>query len=126
MADKLAAHIRKVKTLARLASDAAPKVARALEQSIQESISAGRAPDGTPWKPRKDGGRPLQNAGAALVAVTQEKAVAVVLEGVEARHHYGAVRGKVKRQILPVKLEPRMTQAITAVCEAEFVDKMAR
>jgi hypothetical protein len=100
-----------------IASDIAPE----LRAELEENIAASRGPDGSPWKPTREGKAPLQNAGAALgVAAVGTKVIAAV-RGVEARHHYGTVKGKVARPILPTsKLPPALVALITRVAQQRF------
>lgn len=93
------AHLRQ---LGGLVEEAAPAIAAAVDDELQLQIAAARTPTNAPWRPRKeDGGQALQGAGKALTVKVVGTVILARLEGVYARHHLGAVRGKVRRQILP-------------------------
>lgn len=113
--------IDKLRELGRATEDIAADIAPELRAEIEANISSARAPDGTPWKPTQAGSAPLRNAGAALgVAAVGTKVLAVV-QGVEARHNYGTVRGKIARPILPTsKLPPSIIDLIIRVATKRF------
>lgn len=117
----LRAQIARLRKLSGLTKDVAPKVARAVERELRAQIAAGKGPDGKPWKRRQDGGQPLRNAAAALSVRAVGDVIVVRLDGVEARHHLGAVRGGVRRQIIPTGSMPdALTRAIEEVVTREF------
>lgn len=119
--ESLRGMIARLRQLRQLPEQAAPKVAVALEGEIKKTIAKGTAPDGTPWPATKDGRQPLTSAGKALTVTAQGSVVVARLDGHIARHHLGAVRGKVKRQILPsAKLPAQVSKAITTVVTGEF------
>jgi hypothetical protein len=64
------------------------------------------SPDGTPWQKTKAGEQPLQNAAKALTVVAVGNTVVATLRGPEALHHLGAVKGHIRRQILPTRAIP--------------------
>jgi hypothetical protein len=113
--------IARLRKLGDSAEDMADDIAHELRDELDANIAASRGPDGTAWKPTREGTAPLQNAGAALgVAAVGTKVLAAV-RGVEARHHYGTVKGKVARPILPTsKLPPRIVELITKVVQRRF------
>ncbi len=92
---------------------AAPAAAEAMAAELRATAAAGTSPDGTPWAPRKDGGRALANAAAAITV----RAVGTVLLA-RAQHPYGihnAGAGKTlpRRQVLPRGgIPPRVAEAI--------------
>lgn len=117
----LRAQIARLRKLEGLTKDVAPKVARAVERELRAQIAAGKGPDGKPWKPRQDGGQPLRNAASALSVRAVGDVIVVRLDGVEARHHLGAVRGGVRRQIIPTGSMPdAVSRAIEQVVTREF------
>jgi len=121
----LDAQIARLRRLPTLVQSAAPGVARALELELQKQIAAGEGPGGAAWRPRADGSKPLQNAAKALTVTAVSTVVIARITGVEARHHLGAVRGKVKRQILPTAGLPQpMARAIETVVTREFTKIM--
>lgn len=125
-ARQMQAMIERVRVLPDLVSDAAPDAASALRAAIVKHVDAGTAPDGTPWKPRKeDGGRPMANAAAAVrVAPTGNKLFAAV-RGPEARHSRGIARGGIERPIFPSSgLPDGYARAITGVLTAHFTKRM--
>ncbi len=100
-----------------IASDIAPE----LRDELGQNIAASRAPNGTAWKPTQAGNAPLASAGAALGVAAVGTKVIAALRGVEARHHYGTVKGKVARPILPTsKLPPQIVALITRVAQRRF------
>jgi hypothetical protein len=114
--------IGKLRELGQSPEDIAADIAPELSDAINESISASRAPDGTPWKPTQAGTPPLKNAGAALGVAAVGTKVIAALRGIEARHHYGNVRGKIARPILPgSKLPPQIVELVTRVAGQRFL-----
>jgi len=108
--------------LGNLAEDVVPEVAKTFEVETLKQIAASTDPDGKAWAPRKDGKRPLQNAGKALKVTTNGTVVIATLDGHIARHHHGRVKGKITRQILPKKgeLTHTMGKAIGKVVDRRF------
>ena len=129
-AAEMDAMISKLERLPGLVGRAAPAVAEALDAELQRNIAAGVGPDGTPWKATQDGRAPLANAGDALSVRASGNVVVARLDGVEARHHLGAIRGSSKsnwlaRPILPNSKIPKpVTVAIAKVLEDEFTKTM--
>jgi hypothetical protein len=122
--DAMIARIRKLPQLGRMA---APEVARAVEAEAERTIAAGTTPDGTPWAPKKSGeGQPLANAAKALGVVALGSTIFMKLNGPEARHHLGRVKGGTARQIIPTKdIPPPMAAAIREVLTRKFVEVMS-
>ena len=124
------AMIAKLGALPGMVGRAAPAVAEAFDAELQRNIAAGVGPDGTPWRATKDGREPLVNAGDALSVKAVGNVVLARLDGIEARHHLGAIRGSSKsnwlaRPILPnAKIPKPVTTAIAAVLEGEFKKTM--
>lgn len=84
-----------------------------IRSELQKSTAAGTAPDGAPWAPRKsDGGKALENAGAAI-DVRQVSATQAVIElkGHHVFHHYGAAANPV-RKIIPTEIDEKLGNAI--------------
>jgi len=107
-----------------LTTEAAPAVAKAVERELDAQISRAVGPDGRPWKATQDGRTPLRNAAKALSVRAIGDVVVATLEGAEARHHLGAVKGGVKRQILPTgKIPDPVTRAIKTVLTTAFQRK---
>lgn len=98
----LATFRSRIRALENFDLDVAKEAAPLVEKAARAQAEAGLAPDGSPWAPRKLGGRPLQNASGHLTAKANGGAVDLKLTGTaEVLHDQGAARGKVKRQILP-------------------------
>jgi len=79
---------------------AAPDLAEDMRRSLAATANAGTAPDGSAWKPKKDGGRALVNAGSKIVVTAIGTVLVAVISGPEAIHHYGTKKDP-QRQILP-------------------------
>jgi phage gpG-like protein len=102
----------------------AREVARDLEREIRRDIAAGEGPDGAKWPPRKDGGKPLANAGAALKVSVHKTVVVAQLHGPTAMHHLGRGRGGVRRQILPDRAPAKTVKVIQATLERLAAGKL--
>lgn len=112
-------HIRRLRELGGFGGKSAPLVARAAEAGFRERAARGVGPDGKPWQLTKTGDKPLQNVVPVVRAVGT--VVVMRLEGHRARHHLGAIKGKIKREILPNKRTPEtMARAIDEVITGEF------
>ena len=102
---------------ARVAARAAPLV----DAEIKRTAAAGRAPDGHAWKPKVDGGRPLQNAAAHIQTRAMGNLIVTTLEGPTVFHHLG-LGGKPTRQVIPDSgnvppgVEKAVTEAAMSVC----------
>ena len=117
--------IRRLHELEGIAEDVAPEVAEAVEKEMRAQIRRGEGPDGRPWKPTRDGRRPLRNAAKALTVNAVGTVIVLELGPPYARHHLGAVRGRVRRPILPTRRIPTpMTRAIKRVVERRFEKTM--
>jgi hypothetical protein len=100
-----------------IAADIAPE----LRDELEGNISAAQSPDGASWKPTLEGKAPLRNAAAALGVAAIGKKVIAALRGIEARHHYGTVTGKIARPILPgADLPPQIVELVTRVAKKRF------
>lgn len=118
---ELEAQIRRLRELGKLVADAAPAVADAVGRELEQQIERGVGPDGTPWQLTQDGRQPLRGAARAVRTRALGNVVIVEVTGVEARHHLGAVRGKVKRPIIPTRSIPQpVAVAITKVIGERF------
>ena len=113
--------IARLRALPDLPREAAPEVADVVHAELTANIAAGVDPNGTAWPLTQEGERPLQDAGRDLTVRAVGEAIVARLRGVFARHHYGRVRGGVKRQILPTsKLPGTMAVAIERVYGRAF------
>lgn len=127
---KLSQWADQMKRLAGMVDRAGPKVAKALDAALKESLRAGTNPYGKKWKPTKQGNAPLKNA-ADNARVDYDKGPREVVYRIEGRsvngkkavywyHHMGMGRVP-KRQVIPEKrIPPKHADIITAVLEAEF------
>lgn len=101
--------IKKIDAIGSIA--VAPIVATALRDHVTETISAGTDAYGQSWPLTEAGGKALGNAAKHL-ETRQSKSVAVIsIQGstareIEGRHHYGRVKGGIRRQILPTRKIP--------------------
>lgn len=121
---ELDAWVAKLRRLPHMVEAAAPDLAVALKAELDKNISAGRAPDGSTWKPKKDGGRPLVNAASAVTTRADGTVVQAVLTGPEVFHHYGTKKDP-QRQILPRGAMPEsLGQAFRAKLAAKFKETM--
>lgn len=113
--------IARLRTLSGFVGASAPAVAVAVKRELTTQIAAGTGPDGKAWKPTKAGTPPLRGAAGALTVRAVGTVVLATLTGVEARHHLGAVKGAVKRPILPTgKIPDPVSRAIERVLTGEF------
>lgn len=84
-----------------LAKEAAPAIRDLVLATLREDLSAGRSPaTGASWAEKKDGGRALKNAAAAISAALSGTTIVVSLGAPEVFHHFGA-QGKPRREQLP-------------------------
>ncbi len=89
--------------LGALPSDVAAAAVEPLRKLLTANIEEGVAPNGKPWPLTADGKKALRNAAKALTVKSSGATIIATLTGVEARHNFGNVKGKVKRQILPTR-----------------------
>ena len=102
-------------------------VAKTVERTINAQLSAGRAPDGSPWPTRQDGsGKVLQGARDHVRVGSIGKTIIVRLVGREhVLHHFGYARGGVKPQIIPEGngLPPMLRDAIEKAIAREYRER---
>lgn len=103
--DGLTALIARLNELGGVAERAAPLVATELDRLLRAQIKAGTGPDGTPWQPKKDGGKPLQDVKVSVRAIGTT--VIARLDGPAVLHDQGRARGGVRRKILPSRDLPQ-------------------
>lgn len=117
----LAAPLALLAALPGLATRAAPDVAVTLRKEIVAQTKRGEGPDGKKWKPGQEGVDVLQHVEKALRVTARGTTIVASLSGHNARHSLGAVRGGVRRQIMPtLTLPDPVIRAIKAVIEAEI------
>jgi hypothetical protein len=110
--------IRKVRALPRVVEEALPEAARELEKIIAGNVAAQRGPDGQPWPKPKDPETTdvLRNAMKSVTVRAIGRVLIATVRGIEARHHLGIIRGRVKREIIPTKKTPApMIEALKRV-----------
>lgn len=119
---ELDARIARYRAIPGLAARAAPVAAVAVRADVVRQIAAGVDPDGRPWPATAAGAPALVGAARALTVAAAGAAVVARLEGVEARHDVGRVRGGKVRRILPVGDPPAgWLRAVDDACGREFV-----
>lgn len=115
--------LAKIKRLNKAPELVAKELAKETEKQLERQIAAGQAPDGSSWKKTKTGKQPLTTAAKALRVFVQGPIVTVELFGHIARHHLGAVRGGIKRQILPSRNLPQsFIEALRRVAKKRLED----
>jgi hypothetical protein len=113
--------IAKLRELGQSAETIAADIAPELRDELEGNIAAAQSPDGVSWKPTLEGKAPLRNAAAALGVAAIGKKVIAALRGIEARHHYGTVTGKIARPILPgADLPPQIVELVMRVAKKRF------
>lgn len=105
----------------------APAIAKRVQAAVEEDIAAGRAPTGTPWKPKKGGGRALVHAAKALTVKAIGTVILLTLEGPEVFHNFGTHKVPA-RPILPSSssVPLKLGQAIRLGVVEAFRKKVAR
>lgn len=115
--------LHKLDELKQLGVRAAPSIVRVMDAYLRRTIAAGTDPYGNPWAPRKsDGGRTLVHADKTLKVTWHGRHIIVEIHGIDARHHKGAVKGRVKRPIIFNKKElpPALVEEIRRALAAEY------
>jgi hypothetical protein len=119
--DALNAMIARLRAIPDLVTAALAECAAECHAVIAENIAAQRAPDGTPWQPGAKG-PVLVDAAAAVTARAIGNTILIRVSGIEAKHHFGFVRGKIARPIIPTRKAPQpMTKAIERVIMRRLV-----
>lgn len=108
--------------------DAMPPLVAELQREQRRTIDAGTTPYGEPWAPRKaDGGKPLRGAFDAIEWTIDGTAVILKMTGINVRHNFGGVKGRVKRQVIPrYTIPPAWQRAIRRVLDQRFKTWSAR
>lgn len=117
------------RALAGAGPDMAQRASEIMLGEAQKAAAQGRSVDGTPMKPKKDGGQPLVHAADALTARGIGNVAVLTLTGVEVFHHFGAGRNPVRR-ILPTlggmqKLGSAIGAGLVEMCQ-EFMTRKGR
>lgn len=117
--------IERVRALGGMVDRAMPAIADVVGEHVRETITRQASPYGTPWKSTKSGKPALVNAADALSIARAGKLVLVTLSGVEARHHFGWVKGGVARRLIPDDGIPTpMARGISDALSREFAQTM--
>lgn len=110
-----------------LTVEAAPELAKAIRLVYVENVTRQETPYGDPWPPRKRGTKPvLVGAPAAITASSSGPRINITILGINARHHKGAVRGSVQRQMIPYRkdgqrgITPAVREAIVKILDRRF------
>ena len=123
--DAIGEWIASLEDLADLVDDAAPDVAKALEAKLRDQVARGVNPQGKPWPKTKAGRRALPDAMDDVAVRARGPRIEIRVTGTHARHHLGAVRGGVRRQIIPERELPKpMADAVGEVLEEHFARKV--
>jgi hypothetical protein len=121
----LEAQIRRLNELPGMVREAVPEVRDEVRAELLAQADRGETPEGTPWKPTQSGGKALRNASKHLEVTARGTVVIATLTGHYARHDLGAVKGKVKRKIMPSARMPQpVAEAIRKVYERRFRERM--
>jgi hypothetical protein len=126
--ESLGRMLETLRTLPRaLTVEAAPEIADALREHVVKTIDAGTTPDGVPWKPTEKGTQPLRDAARNVFAFAIGSYVYIRVTGIEARHHLGTVKGRVKRQIIfeGTKLPPPLIAEIKRIMAKRYAAHMS-
>lgn len=124
--DALGAMIASVRSMETLVADAMPAITKAVRADQERTINAGTTAYGQKWEATKTGEQPLQNATKALTVMSVNKTIYITLDGPEARHHKGRVKGGRKRAIIPERgLPSAMADSIRAALQRAFDEAVA-
>lgn len=104
--------IAQLRDLPKLPERVLPELGAMLREEVAAMIDAGVAPDGAPWEPTATGAKALRNAAAKLQVGVVGRSVILWVNGPEARHNKGWVKGGRKRQFVPEHLTPHMVQRV--------------
>jgi len=121
-ADGLTAWAAQIRGLRRLAAEAAKEAAPLVQEAVRATAAAGTTPDGTPWAPKKRGGRALANAAEHVAATAVGTVVRIVLRGADVYHQLGVGRFP-KRQVIPDRsdaLPPALARSVAEGARRAF------
>lgn len=99
MTQQLDAFIAGIRDLENMAEDVAKEAAPDVQMSARATAAAGTDPYGEKWPEKKDGGRPMVNAGEHVTAEAAGPTIAIKLTGPDVFHHF-ATR-EPRRQVIP-------------------------
>lgn len=93
--------IAAVRAIEGMPEKVADRAAQRLQEATTATASAGKAPDGAAWAPKKcGGGPPMANAASHVRTRAIGPTVRQTLTGPDVFHQYG-VRGEPRRQVIP-------------------------
>lgn len=99
---ELDAMIATLRKLGKAPADVAKEAAPLVEAVLRENASAGVDPDsGAAWAPKKDGGRAMKNASAAITTKANGDLLVTTLKGPEVFHHYSKKKSEPQRRVIP-------------------------
>jgi hypothetical protein len=119
----------RIRSLGTINADVAKRAAPGVEKAIRDNIAGGKAPDGSTWQAKKDGGRPLANAASKIAVAVAGTTIVVLLKGYEVFQHFGVPARKLPaRKILPDadNVPEGVIDAIRKAASDEFLEKMGR
>lgn len=116
---QLDAWIASLKQLPKTIQNAAALVAEDARAAMAAPLASGTSPDGDAWEPRKDGGQPYKNAGAALRVRVVGTRLVFTIGAPEYFGHIGA-RGAPKHRMLPLIVPTAVAVAIRNRLAIEF------
>lgn len=79
----------------------APRIAAEAAAEIRKNVQNQVGPDGKPWPKSKSGEPVLLEIADRMRVEVRGSVIVMSLEGHYSRHHLGAVKGKVRRPVLP-------------------------
>lgn len=121
----LRGRIERLRSIPLTLPEIARRAAVELEAVIARNIAMGLAPDGSRWPATKDGHAPLRDAMKSITVAAHGSEVVILVDGVEARHHLGAVKGNVKRELIPTRAIPQpMLEALDRVTHKVLAEHM--
>lgn len=110
-----------LRNIAGFGGESAPDVAKELAVEVRKQVARGENPRGQKWALTREGKQPLVNAAKAVSVRALGTRVVMRITGHHARHHFGAVWGKVKRELIPNERIPDpMVRAIERVLAKRF------
>lgn len=123
MSESVKSMLKSLEALGVMAEQCAPDMALAVHAELGRTIAAGTDPYGEKWQLTQEGKVPLRNALKAVKVTALGPRIYVVVSGVEAKHHLGAVTGKIKRRIIPSKkrIPDGMALAMRQVLDRYFI-----
>jgi hypothetical protein len=108
---KLDAWIAKLKRAPGELKAISPEAAKEVQAALAGNLSAGKAPDGSAWAERKEGGRAYAGAAGSLDTQAVNSTIVATITGPEVYGHRG-VRGAKPREMLPTTMVPIVAIAI--------------